>query len=401
MYTAEGKRVDSSRSRFLVIDDDPIFLAVAETLLMASGDHTVFCASDGDEGLQSLRQASRPIDMIILDLNMPRMDGLGFLRAVAQTGFAGEIVISSGEAAAIVNSARHMADKLGLHIAGTLKKPMTPDALAALLATEPLCQKPATSAPVVSSFAPADGALVPFYQPQYDLLSGKIIGAEALTRFQANNGAILGPGFVFDQINTHAALMDVTGRITDAAMRDLRHWQATGLQTRLSINMDTRALEDPELWPMLMRFHHDYAIAPDRIVFEMTETALPRDMSRLIEVLTRLRMKGYGISLDDFGTGGANFELLRICPFSELKIDRTIVQSAAKERHSMRFLEFCATTARELGIELIAEGIETIEQQALVLSQGITLGQGFFLSRPLPADQMEKILAGSTNKVEH
>jgi EAL domain-containing protein (putative c-di-GMP-specific phosphodiesterase class I) len=184
-------------------------------------------------------------------------------------------------------------------------------------------------------------------------------------------------------------------------MRDLHHWQEIGLKTRLSINMDTRALEDPDLWSMLMRFNDDYAIAPDRIVIEMTETALPRDMSKLIEILTRLRMKGYGVSLDDFGTGGANFELLRICPFSELKIDQTIVQSAATERHSLRFLDFCASTGRELGLEMIAEGIETIEQQELVLSHGITVGQGYLLSRPLPADQMEAVLAGSDNKAEH
>jgi EAL domain-containing protein (putative c-di-GMP-specific phosphodiesterase class I) len=399
MYTAEGKRVDSSRRRFLVIDDDPIFLAVAESLLLSIGGTTVFCASDGEEGLQALRDAAPAVDMIILDLNMPRLDGLGFLRAVAQTGFAGEIVISSGEAAAIVNSARHMANQLGVRISGTLQKPMTPDALAALLSADPSGQKLASQATVVSSFAPADGVLVPFYQPQYDLLTRKVIGTEALARFQANTGAILGPGFIFDHISTHAELMDVTARIADAALRDLSHWHAIGLQTRLSINMDTRALEDPELWSMLMRFNDDYAIAPDRIVFEMTETALPRDMSRLIEVLTRLRMKGYGVSLDDFGTGGANFELLRVCPFSELKIDQTIVQSAATERHSMRFLEFCATTARELGLELIAEGIETTEHEDLVLSHGITWGQGYLLSQPLPADGMERVLAGSAGEV--
>lgn len=385
----------AAERHFLVIDDDPVFLAVAENVLRSLGNHDVSVASDGEDGLAQLRAGGSAIDTIILDLNMPRLDGLAFLRAVAESGFDGDVIISSGEAASVINAARHLAGQLGVRIAGSLSKPITPQALVEVLAN--MRPKGGVAAP-----APRDGdgdgdgadagRIVAFYQPQYDLRSGKIVGLEALARLVTADGRIFGPDRIFGPKRDRQQVIDATFAIIGQAFHDLCQWQDRGLSVRVSINMDADVLDETTTLPKILSMQEESGVQARLITFEMTETALPHDLSRLIEILTRLRMKGFGVSIDDFGTGAANFELLRMCPFSELKIDQTIVQSAATEAASHRFMEFCVATASELGIEIVAEGVETPEQRDLCLSLGVRLGQGFLFGRPAPRAEIDQIL---------
>ena len=382
----------AAERHFLVIDDDPIFLAVAASVLESLGNCHVSLASDGEDGLDRLRSADRVVDAIILDLNMPRLDGLAFLRAIAEAGFAGDIIISSGEAASIINAARHLAAQLGVRIAGSLTKPITPQALEQVLANLRPKGDGAATAPAVDSGGADAGRLVAFYQPQFDLRSGEIVGLEALARIVTADGRTFGPDRIFGPKRHRQQVIDATFAIIGQAFHDLRQWQDRGLSVRVSINMDADVLDETTTLPRILSMQEESGVDARLITFEMTETALPHDLSRLIEILTRLRMKGFGVSIDDFGTGAANFELLRMCPFSELKIDQTIVQSAAKEAASHRFMEFCVATASELGIDIVAEGVETSEQRDLCLSLGVRLGQGFLFGRPAPRAEIDRIL---------
>lgn len=379
---------DASR-HFLVVDDDPIFLAVAETVLKSLGAFEVSIADDGDSGLDLLRTTDTSIDTIILDLNMPRLDGLAFLRAAADAGYDGDVVISSGESASIVNAARHLANQLGIRIAGSLSKPITPEAVTRILSgLRPLGrggEKPRIGDDLVGM----EGRIEAFYQPQCDLRTGDVVGLEALARFVTTDGRVLGPEKIFGSDRSSSQIIDATFDIIVQVFGDLRRWQDLGKPRRVSINMDAKVLEDSATLLRILSMQQEYGVDPRFVVFEMTETALPYDLSRLIEILTRLRMKGFGVSLDDFGTGAANFELLRMCPFSELKIDRSIIQSADREAASHRFIQFCVDTARELGIEIVAEGLETPEHCELCLSLGVKKGQGFFFDRPMATPEIE------------
>ena len=171
-------------------------------------------------------------------------------------------------------------------------------------------------------------------------------------------------------------------------------WRAAGSDGRVSINFDARVIEDPRAIPELIELVHQSGIPEHQICLELTEVTLPANLGRIIELLTRLRMSGYQLSLDDYGTGGSNYELLRLCPFNELKIDRSIVNSAASEKHAKLFMDNSIAMARDLDMVVVAEGVETELELEMVKKCGIELVQGFLLSRPLPAAQAQQRILG-------
>ncbi len=372
----------------LVVDDDPIFLAVAESVVLSLGDHTVTTACDGVEGLAALRAARHPIDVIVLDLNMPKMDGLAYLRSLGEQGYGGAVLLSSGESEAILDAARRMGEMLGVRICGSMKKPIrTADFVALLEACEACPQQQRSTRRPASAAASttARGTLLPYYQPQVDLVSLEVTGLEALIRLDTVGGEILGPQAVFHPGLSEADLPPLTIEIATRVMDDIAAWRAKGFTRRVSINLDARIIEVPHVMPALFGLAAERDLDPSGITFELTETALPSSMTDMIEILTRARMAGFGVSIDDYGTGSANFALLRLCPFSELKVDRSIVQACVHDRISRRFLENTATTAKDLGMAVVAEGVETTEELAIVREAGIRIVQGYLYSKPLPA----------------
>ena len=278
---------------FLLVDDDPLFLAVAESVLQSLGQNVVATASDGDHGIAALDRAALPVDVIILDLNMPRLDGLAFMRTVALSGFRGQIIISSGETEQVVRSAQRMGELLGVRIAGTLKKPITPAGLLGMLDTcrqQKAGQGSGQKKPDLNDLA--DVLIVPYYQPQYAAENSSIVGFEALLRIKTPDGKIHGPGDIFARINSNEDLVSLSLLTAGKILDDMARWRATGSEVRVSINMGASVLEEPRVVPALMEMVRDSGVPPALICFELTETTLTFDISRLIEVLTRLRMAG-------------------------------------------------------------------------------------------------------------
>jgi EAL domain-containing protein (putative c-di-GMP-specific phosphodiesterase class I) len=384
---------------FLLVDDDLVFLAVAESVLVSLGQNVVATASDGDQGIAALDQADPPVDVIVLDLNMPRLDGLAFMRAAAHSGFSGQIIISSGEAESVVRSAQRMGELLGVRIGGALKKPITPDALLEMLencAKQKAPLKDTRQKPDLNGIAGLE--LIPYYQPQYLVETRSIIGFEALIRIETPDGEVHGPGHLFGQIGNHEELVTVSLSVARKVLDDMARWRAAGSEVRVSINMDASVLEEPRVVPELIEMVRASPVPPGFICFELTETTLPADMSRLVEVLTRLRMAGFDLSLDDYGTGSSNYELLRLCPFTELKIDASIVQSASREPHSRTFMEVAVQMARDLGMTVVGEGVETVGQLETAWKSGVRVIQGFLFSKALTASEAHRLIIGKASR---
>ena len=240
----------------------------------------------------------------------------------------------------------------------------------------------------------ADFLLVPYYQPQYSAESRSIVGLEALLRIKTPDGKIHGPGDLFAKIDNHEDLVSLSLSIARKILDDMARWQATGSEVRVSINLDASMLEEPRVVPSLMEMVRDSGVSPALICFELTETTLPADMSRLIEVLTRLRMAGFELSLDDYGTGCSNYELLRLCPFTELKIDASIIQSASLEPHSRTFMDVAVAMAKDLGMTVVGEGVETVAQLEMARKSGIRIIQGFLFSKALSAAEVHRLVIG-------
>jgi len=380
-------------SSVLLVDDDPVFLAVAESVVAALGDHDVTTASSGGEGLDALRARQGRFDLIILDLNMPGLDGLAFLRGASELGFKGQVVISSGESEAVLRSAQRMGEMLRVKVVGALRKPLSVASLSAVLEKAGSAE---SHDPYSSRISLPDALealeLVPFYQGQHHAGDGRLFGIEALIRARAADGQIHGPGKLFGLVHGHEALVRVTLEIAEKVLEDVRRWEAQGLSCRTSINFDASVLEDPHTGPVIAAMVARKGIDPELICLELTESSLPADMTRLMESLARLRMKGFQLSLDDYGTGGSNFELLRLCPFTEVKIDGSVMRSALEEPLARRFLESAVGMAAEIGLEVVGEGVETPAQLAIARECGVEVIQGFLFSRPEPADQARRRL---------
>ena len=174
----------------------------------------------------------------------------------------------------------------------------------------------------------------------------------------------------------------------------MHDFRSTGQFPVISVNVPATVAEEegfPSGFAALVRAK---GISPSQITIELTESALPSDPSRLVEVLTRLRMAGFGLALDDFGTGMANFDMLRMLPFNELKIDRSLAQAAEIDPLSCGVIETCATITRELGMTLVAEGVETEAQELTLKRLGVSVFQGFLFGKGMPASAFSALLTG-------
>jgi EAL domain-containing protein (putative c-di-GMP-specific phosphodiesterase class I) len=378
----------------LVVDDDPVFITVTDNVLRALGVSEVLCANNGEAGIKTLCGSPDPVRLIVLDLNMPKLDGLGFMRAASSAGFSGDIIISSGESGKVIQAAQLMGRMLGINILGALKKPLNLDDLAVMMES---CMRGR------SAFGPrmrsddeteiSKEMLVPFYQPQYNACDKSLSGAEALARIDLGDERFMTPSGFFQKIGLSRGGTVIAKHVVRAVYADMCEWKSRGLSSNVSINLDASVLERPEFVPSFLDITEEISISPESVVLELTETALAKDTSRLLEALTRLVMAGFGLALDDYGTGGSNFELLKMCPFSELKIDLSIVQAITRDPLSMGFVEKTAEFARSLDLRLVAEGVETEEQFTAVRDLGVDVVQGFLFSKAMSSAGYADLLA--------
>ncbi len=378
----------------LVVDDDPIFCTVAAEALKARGVEPVYMAANGEEGLEIVSRPDQPPGLIILDLNMPKLDGLAFMRELAARGFAGQVLIMSGEEGGILKSAMNLGKMLDANVVGALKKPIDDAQLDAVLArcAEINSMENAANHPDESSDA-VELMLVPFYQPQFHISDKTLSGAEALTRIKLSDGQFAPPHGYFERISHTDRARTAAITTVRKVFADISEWQFDGFDCDFAVNMDASVVEEPGVVEEICDLAEEFAIATSTVAIELTETALPKQMNRLLESLTRLRLAGFRLSIDDYGTGGANFDMLRLCPFTELKIDMSIVQSMEFDPISRHFFDTTVELANNIGLKTVAEGIETEDQLRMVEDRGVDIGQGYLFGRAEPKSVFSGMLA--------
>jgi EAL domain-containing protein (putative c-di-GMP-specific phosphodiesterase class I) len=371
-----------------LIDDDPVFLSVAEVLLLSAGAQSVCIVENNAEDLAAIIAASAGENaLLVLSLNMRGLDGLAVMRVLSQAKYKGWVAISSNETESIRDSASRLARLLGLRFAGELQKPIRETELDQLLSG--LEHSTPMDADVVSVFQQTKTivGVKPVYQPKVSASTGEIVGAETLMRLETGDGELIAPYAFLEKHTREGTLVDQTLIFLDQILADMIVWKKEGLFPVISVNAPAPVIENPEF---LMRFAKKVraqGISPSQLTIELTEGVLPADPGLLVETLTRLRMSGFGLALDDFGTGMANFDMMRMCPFSELKIDRSLVQACVHDALSCGIVETCATICKELGMTLVAEGIETDEQERVMQRLGVNVFQGFLFGKGIVAPQ--------------
>ncbi|AEY01394.1 diguanylate cyclase/phosphodiesterase with PAS/PAC and Chase sensor(s) [Oceanimonas sp. GK1] len=240
-----------------------------------------------------------------------------------------------------------------------------------------------------------NGEFVLYYQPKVNMRTGQVIGAEALIRWQHPQQGLLPPSHFLPAIEEHALAIELGNWVIDAALQQIREWQAQGLKLVVSVNLSARQLRQEAFVAQLTQLLGHYPdIDPAWLELEILETSALGDLAQISERLCQCRKLGLGISLDDFGTGYSSLTYLKQLPAGIVKVDQSFVRDILEDPEDLTILDGVLSLARAFGRTVIAEGVETVEHGNMLLRIGCELAQGYGIARPMPAAELPGWVAG-------
>lgn len=383
----------SSSDRIVLIDDDRVVGEIVSALARAMGlDCEVTRTPE-----EFFERVGEDTSVILLDLVMPEMDGIEILRLLGERNCKARIILMSGINIRVIETAKKLAQSLGLTVVGHLQKPFPIARLQELLggahvapekAVDPAAERQVEIQDADLRRAIEQNEFVLHYQPQIKIATGIVTGVEALSRWQHPELGLVYPDNFISRIED-LGLMDRFCWITaERALNEVRQFSlASGHLPRLAINVSVSSLRDLKFPDIFINLARKYDFPAERIVLEITESGL-MEFSLALDVLARLRMRNFQLSIDDFGTGYSMMKQLQNVPAIEVKIDRSFVQHMHANHSDMVMVEKIIEMGHELEMEVIAEGVETEEQFNLLREKGCDGVQGYFFSRALPPDDM-------------
>ena len=384
----------------LLVEDHGFQRRLGLRLLADLGIGTALEAADGFEALDLLRDRSLPPDVVLVDLDMPGMDGVEFIGLIAQHKLAPAIAVVSAMDAALLHTVQVMAQASGLRVLGSVEKPLTSDKLQqvlGLLSTKVGAVGAADPAVQVNveqlRQALADGHIVPYFQPQAEFGNGKIVSVEALARWIQPNGQVLYAANFIPLVEQHGMIEELTLHMLAQTCAWRKRWAQDGLRIKVSVNVSAQNLTGPEVADRYEDVVRSHGLRPEDMVLEITESSVMSDTARGLAMLARLRLKGFGLSVDDFGTGYSSLAQLSQIPFTELKIDRGFVHRAPEQPRKLAMIETSLDLARKLGLKVVAEGIETMEEWQLLAQLGCDFAQGYLISQAVPGERLHEAIA--------
>ena len=379
--------------RFLVAEDHEFQRSVLVRMLESLGAKAVHEASDGHGALKILQDPTRPVDIVISDLEMPGMDGMEFVRHLGETGVRVSIILASALERKLLASIATMSEAYGINLLGVVEKPITPAKLEALITLHKPAQvqwgRSKTAGPTFTLEEIAAGLknneFEPFFQPKVELATGRVKGAEALARWRHPQHGIIAPYAFIEPLEDNDLIDELAWVMLRKAAAFCSTWRSAGLEATVSVNLSLKSLTDTRLADRVTELVLSENLEPRHMVLELTESAATTDVGKALENLARLRIKGFGLSIDDYGTGYSSMQQLTRIAFTELKIDQSFVTNAAKQESAKVILESSLDMARKLNITAVAEGVETQADWNLLRQLGCGLAQGFFIARPMEA----------------
>lgn len=380
---AESPAKDTPR-HILILDDDEMFQSLAAAL----------CAEVGltphiAQGPADFQAAARDNpEFVMVDLMMPGIDGVQVLSYIADHELSSKVILVSSAEPRLLQACKAFADMAGVPIIGVLSKPFWVEELKELIESDDAREDhshPAKTLPERTVEKLIAGNHVQMqYQPKVDLVSGRVSGVEALARLvNPKNGQLITPDRFIHAAERPRLVEPFTRRIVDQVMVHLRMWNKdTAQHLRAAVNLPMRVLETETLpdWIRARARHHE--ITPDQLQFEITEHSVAGKFMTVLKVALRLRLASVGISIDDFGFGFSSEERLRQLPSTELKIDASLIAQLPHPKAKARIQEAVAL-ARDLKVDVVAEGVETPEQAGLAANLGCDQAQGFYYAKPM------------------
>ncbi|GGY22292.1 EAL domain-containing response regulator [Paludibacterium paludis] len=383
---------DLSTCRICVLDDDPFMLSLLTGLLTGLGATAIETAASGLDVLDDIARGDAP-ELILADLNMPEMDGVEFVRKLAEYRYRGALIPVSGEDQRLLRAMCILIQAHHISVLGYLQKPVSRERLGDLLGhwapgrdTRPETSRRSYSANRIMA-AIRNGELVNHYQPKVELATGNVIGVETLVRWRHPQDGMVYPDQFIAVAEASGVIERLTGWVLNEALAQSRRWSLAGIDLRMAVNVSMNNLASISFTDFVTEEAQCACVPPARLVLEVTESRLMRDPRAPLEILTRLRLKRFGLSIDDFGTGHSSLRQLCDIPFDELKIDKSFVHRAWEDETSRAVVAVSQGLARQLGMKVVGEGVEDREDWDFLRCAGCDHAQGYFIARPMPAEE--------------
>jgi EAL domain-containing protein (putative c-di-GMP-specific phosphodiesterase class I) len=378
--------------RVLLLDAMPLQRDRLVSALNAIGIVSITQAADCAGALDVLRRSGQRCDIVLCDMQINGIEQMEFIYHAAQCNVGGFILMSVAKDA-LFYSEQIIAQGCGSPVLGVLHGAMDTGCLPHLLSSYLDIHAAApshTEKPWLPQWTRNDlvaalngNQFEPYFQPKIDLDTGMPTCVEILARWNHPDLGILLPSQFIELMEQHAVIDQLTGCLLVQSLSCAKQCAAEGNDIGFAINVSPITLQDARTPSRIGALVKECGLCPEQITIEVTETASSKSFAAVLESLTRLRMQGFEISVDDFGIGYSSLQLLSQMPFTELKIDRSFVSEVNSNAKSTAILESVLHLADKLDLRTVAEGIETPEELQFMRSLGCSAGQGFLLGRPM------------------
>lgn len=378
----------------LIIEDSKAQRLFMVDLCRQMGITEIAEADNGRTALAVMDGRPEPFDLLICDLEMPDIDGIELINLLSARNIRSGLIIASGRERSLLSAVELMASTEGLYVLGALQKPVAEAGLLALvrkyqqdgLKQKQACEQRERLLLGKDELQQAlnERRFVLHYQPKIDFATVQLKGAEALVRLQGEDGQLIFPNDFIPLCERFGLIDELSYQVIELAIAQQQRWLAAGLSLSISINLSAYSFEQPEFSAKVIALIKDCAVPPNSLIFEVTETGVIKDIGRALAILTRLRLFGCGLSIDDYGTGYSSVKQLSQIPFTELKVDRSLVHGISTKPHLQVIFESTLSMCQKLGIELVAEGVERPDDWSYLQQAGCNTAQGYLISPPLP-----------------
>jgi EAL domain-containing protein (putative c-di-GMP-specific phosphodiesterase class I) len=392
----------SETPKVLVIDDEE---AICE-LIVAVAESAGFEATSASLPRDIEDAIGGRFDLVVLDLSLGEIDGIEIMSKLGATHRGMPVILVSGADQTLLDTAGRIAEMHKLRVIGTFAKPFSLDVLkTAMMEWSQVIDQgmdPTGPKVIINADLLLDPDLLHLaYQPKVSTQTGEALGVEALVRWRHKDHGDVSPAILVALIEQEARTSELLDLVMTMAARDRKRYRALASLADISINISVLDLNDDELPRRAQRILLE-AAPSERWTFEVTETAPITDVAPALAILTRLRIAGFRLSVDDFGTGTSNYERLLVAPFTELKIDRAMVSRldiAAVEPDPM--VRSGIDVGHSLNMQVVAEGVETADQFRMVRDLGCDAAQGYLISPPVVPVQIDAALDEWRRKFEY
>lgn len=390
--------------RVLVLDDHALQCLQLKDLLEEAGFGRVDTLESAPAALARIREVG--YHLVLMDVSMPGMDGAQFIHELARLNLRPILAIATACSRRMANSIGLMAKENGFAMLGSFVKPVTREQIACLadrlgrrapgagLARQGEADDAGSLLDRQSVVAALrDGSIQAWFQPKKSLLSGAIVGAEALVRWQHRGLGLMLPSSFLRTLREYGLDHELLMRMLEDSLAACRAWRRLGHRIPVSVNLPVSLLDRPQLPDELYEQVTHSGVPPEDVTFELLEDDMTVAPGNYYMGASRLRLKGFGLSQDDFGKGYSSMYSLISTPFTELKIDRAFVHGAAGDEVRAAALVSSVQLGRQLGLQVTAEGVETLADLQFLRRIGCDCVQGFLISAAVDLAAFNDLLA--------